>query len=110
MNRKTLLLSVLAVATVTVLAVALSAVAVFALTADNPTQVEEVQVVDEVIEVAPVQAEVPSQMEVADPVLTRKVSYGHEDGGCPFSKAAKAQLAETPNETVETEPLVQVDP
>lgn len=106
MKRKAVLFSLLALASVMVLAI--SAVTVFALVGDSPTQEVEAVTVDQAPEVAPAQVESISQPEVVKPVLNyERVDYAGKPSGCSHS-SAKLQLTEAPAEKVEDQPLVQV--
>jgi hypothetical protein len=101
MSRKLILLSVL---TVVVLGgMAVSAVAVFAFVVNDSAQVEAAPV-KEVLDVAPVQAEVSPK--VVEPAVER-ASYQDHYGGCSHSKM---MLTEAPaEEKLETAPLAQLD-
>lgn len=105
MNRKTVVFSALAVATM-VLVIAASAVAVFAFTVDSqPAQVDAVTI-DEApaLDVAPVNAEISPQFDKPGR------SYEHaRSGDCNYSKA-QLQLTEAPvSQPDEQAPLAQVD-
>jgi len=96
MSRKLVLLSVLTV--VVLVGMAVSAVAVFAFVVNDSAQVEDV------LEVAPVQAEVSPK--VVEPAVER-ASYQDHYGGCSHSKL---MLTEAPaEEKLETAPLAQLD-
>lgn len=99
MNKKVLIISVVAVFSLMVV-VAASAAAVFAFTVEEAAPVEVMTLEDAAIEAAPVQAE------VAAPVLqAEKANY---KSGCSYSHS-RLQLTEAPAEqTIDDTPLAQV--
>ena len=103
MRSKLLIFSLLATVSVVIL-VAAAAVTVFAFVGSDSVQAEEA-LINETIEIAPIEVEMVSQIEVVNPLLTVEQA-GYKEGGCPFGKAAKAQLAETPSEQVIGEDLL----
>jgi hypothetical protein len=106
MKHKAVLFSLLALASVMVLAI--SAMTVFAFVGDGPAQEVEAVTVDQAPEVAPAQVESISQPEVVKPVLNyERASHAGKPGGCSYS-STKAQLTEVPAEKVEDQPLAQV--
>lgn len=96
MNLKVVIFSLLAVAGLTVFA--LSAVAVYALTGTEMIGAEAVTV-DDVLQVAPVQAEVA-------PVIEYERASYYEGGGCSHSKMMMTQAPA--EKTVEEQPLAQL--
>lgn len=105
MNRKIVLFSVLAAGLVMVFVVA-SAITVFALVAGDSAQVE-VAPVENVLEVAPVKAEVsPHSVKPLRDVEYTSYEYS---GGCPFSESKMLMTERTPAEApLEDAPLAQV--
>jgi hypothetical protein len=104
MNRKTLLISLLAVAGA-VLLVAASAVTVFALIDSSASQVDQVSL-DKAVEVAPVQVKPVSHSEVVKPVRQYEHAGYAGKSGCPYS--SEVQITEAPAKQIEQEPLAQV--
>ena len=102
MQRKALLLSVMAAAGL-VLLVAVSAVTVYALTGSNL----QAGPLEQAVEVAPVQVEPVSQSELVEPVLRSERANAEGKSGCNYS-SAKLQLTEAPTKQVEDEPLAQL--
>jgi len=103
MRNKRLIFSVLAAASVMVVAVVVMAASLFLFAADSAAQTEEVRI-DRSLDAAPVQVEPVS---VEKPVLNYgETSYaaGH-DGGCPFG-ASKMQLTETHTDQIEQDQLL----
>lgn len=107
MDRKVLLVSLLAVVSMMVLA-SVSAIAVFALTADSPVQTEAVNI-NEGVEVAPAQVEA-SEIEAVEPAFRHEnVGYAGKPGGCTYNSSAQLQLTQAPSsEKLETDSLAQV--
>ena len=103
MRSKLLIFSLLATVSVVVL-VAAAAVTVFAFVGSDSVQAEEA-LINETIEIAPIEVEPVSQTEVVNPLLTTEHA-SYEGRGCPFSHAAKQQLAEMPSEPVLGEDLL----
>lgn len=105
MRNKVLVFSLMAMASITILAL-VAAVTVFAFADQNPAQTEEVKV-DQSLEVAPMQVEpVVSKSQVIEPVFEHKrVGYSKDGGDCPFG-ASKAQLTEVQTEPAVTENLL----
>src|SRR5262245_13278420 len=95
MNRKLLIFSLLAVAGLMVFA--LSAVAAYALVGTDSIGAEAVTV-DDVLQVAPVQAEVA-------PVIEYERASYFEGGGCPHSQMMMTQAPA--EKTLEEQPLAQ---
>ena len=98
MRSKLLIFSLLATVSVVVL-VAVAAVTVFAFVAGDSVQAEEA-LINDTIEMAPIEVEPVSQTEMVNPVLTHeRAGNAYQDGGCPFSHA-KQQLTEKSSEPV----------
>jgi hypothetical protein len=103
MQRKALLLSVMAAAGL-VLLVAVSAVTVYALAGATV----ETAPVAQAVEVAPAQVEPVSQSEVVAPVLRYERANAEGKSGCNYS-SAKLQMTEAPVDKVQQdEPLAQL--
>lgn len=100
MNLKVLVFSLVAAAGLMVFA--LSAVTVYALVGTDVTQVEAVTV-DDVLQVAPVLAEIEP---VSAPVIEYEQASYYEGGGCSHSKMMMTQAPA--EKTVEEQPLAQV--
>ena len=99
MNRKVLIVSLLAI--VRLMIFALSAVTVYAMVRIGANQIEAVTGSDG-LQVAPVQAEVEP---VSAPVIQYEKTSYNEGGGCPYSKM---MMTHAPAEkTVEDQPLAQ---
>jgi hypothetical protein len=99
MNRKVLIVSVLAVAGLMIFA--LSAITVYALVRIGTSQTEAITGHDS-LRVAPVQAEVEP---ASAPVMQYEKTSYDEGGGCPYSKM---MMTHAPAEkTVEDQPLAQ---
>ena len=101
MNRKTIIISLVALFALSLFVVA-SAVTVFALVGGSPAEVEQA------IELEPVQIEQVAQPQVVEPVLhSESVGYSGKTG-CPYQEAKMQQVHAEPVDEIEDNLLTQV--